>query len=448
MNINPVYISYRIAIKSLFYIISGILLCPVSFAEQLKLDVSLAHPVLLADRTQTTYLKISLTGLMRENAQSRAAVNLALVLDKSGSMSGDKIHQAKQAALKALEWLNNRDIAALITYDSEGQVLVPATKLTNTALFTQAIERLQASGNTALFAGVNLGAKELRKFLQRNQVNRIILLSDGQANVGPSTPQELAQLGRQLGQEGITVTTIGLGLGYNEDLMAQLASYSDGNHAFVEQAADLTAIFQKEFGDVLSAIAQDIQLQIDCAAGIRPLRLLNRPANIQGQQVTAALNSLYSQQEKYWLLELEIPPTQANTQRPIATVKVRYANLTTRTTDQLSSQIAAAFNPSEAIVAKKTNPEVMATAVQQIATQKNEQAVELRDAGKITEAKALLKENAILLEQAAKAYNAPALANQSQRNQADAEKLTETDWNKQRKLMRQEQHKAKTQQSY
>mgnify|MGYP003380095548 CR=1 FL=1 len=79
------------------------------------------------------------------------------------------------------------------------------------------------SGSTPLFAGVSQGAPELRKFLDKNRVNRVILLSDGQANVGPSSPNELGRLGLSLGKEGIAVTTIGLGLGYNEDLMAPVS---------------------------------------------------------------------------------------------------------------------------------------------------------------------------------------------------------------------------------
>lgn len=418
------------------------------WADQAKLAVALGKPVLLAEQKQTTYLKISLTGFTLANAQHRAPVNLALVLDKSGSMSGEKIQQAQAAAIKALDWVNANDIVAVIAYDSGVRVLVPATKVTDKTLLISAINQLRADGNTALFAGVNTGAQEIRKFLQRNQVNRIILLSDGQANVGPSSVSELADLGHTLSKEGLSITTIGLGLGYNEDLMSQLASRSDGNHAFVERATDLTTIFSREFGDVLSVVAQEVMIRIQCAEGIRPIKMLNRDAEIQGQTITASLNQLYSQQEKYLLLEVEIPATAANTKRPVATVGVNYTNMATHTTDHLTSQIEVAFSASPQTVTDKTDKQVMTSAVQQIATQKNEQAVELRDAGKTAEAKILLKENATLLEQAAKDYNAPALADQSQKNQEDAKKLSEEDWNKQRKLMRQEQYKAKTQQSY
>ena len=109
-----------------------------------------------------------------------------------------------------------------------------------------------------MFSGVSKGASEVRKFLDSNRVSRVILLSDGLANLGPSTPSELGQLGHSLSKEGISVTTIGLGLGYNEDLMTQLAGMSDGNHAFVQNYSDLTKIFAAEFNTALTVVANQL----------------------------------------------------------------------------------------------------------------------------------------------------------------------------------------------
>src|SRR5205085_8842601 len=121
----------------------------------------------------------------------------------------------------------------------------------------EAICSIEAGGNTALHGGVSRGAAEIRRHLDDGHyVNRIILLSDGLANVGPSTPEELGRLGTSLMKEGISVTTIGLGLGFNEDLMTRLAQRSDGNTYFVESSADLPRIFAAELGDVLNVVAR------------------------------------------------------------------------------------------------------------------------------------------------------------------------------------------------
>ena len=87
----------------------------------------------------------------------------------------------------------------------------------------------------------------------------------------PDSPAALGDLGASLGKSGISVTTIGLGLGYNEDLMVRLAEKSDGNHAFVENSRDLSRIFEYEFGDILSVVAQDVKIKINCLPGVKPV---------------------------------------------------------------------------------------------------------------------------------------------------------------------------------
>src|SRR6185436_579493 len=136
---------------------------------------------------QTSYVRVGLTGIPI-NDTGRTPVNVAIVLDKSGSMAGEKLRKAKEAAIVSIDRLGPNDIVSVIAYDQTVEVLVPATKVSDRLALHRAIERLSADGNTALFAGVSKGAAEVRKFLDPHRVNRIILLSDGQANIGPSSP--------------------------------------------------------------------------------------------------------------------------------------------------------------------------------------------------------------------------------------------------------------------
>jgi Ca-activated chloride channel family protein len=174
-------------------------------AEQVRLEVSLDKPTMLADKKQAAFVKIGLTGFKLESSQKRTPVNVAIVLDKSGSMQGEKIAKAKEAAIAAIGRLGAEDIASVVAYDSTVQVIVPATKLSDKEAVLQQIRGIEANGSTALFAGVSKGADELRKFFDKNRVNRVILLSDGLANVGPQSPSELAELGASLMKEGIYV---------------------------------------------------------------------------------------------------------------------------------------------------------------------------------------------------------------------------------------------------
>jgi len=415
-------------------------------AAQVALNVGLGTPFLVADKKQAAYLKVGLTGF-ELTARRRVPVNVAIVIDKSGSMSGEKIAKAREAAVMAVGKLDGNDIVSVVAYDSTVTVLVPATKVLDKTSIYAGIERLTAGGSTALFAGVGRGAAEVRKFLDKSRVNRVILLSDGLANVGPSSPAELGALGASLIKEGISVTTIGLGTGYNEDLMTQLAQKSDGSHYFAENATDLARLFKGEFGDVLSVVAQEVAVRIRCAAGIRPVRVLGREADIDGETVLTTLNQLYSSQEKYILLEVEVPATPAGRSREVATVTVSYANMATKTTDQLTSTVAVRFTDDPATVAKAENKEVMVAAVEMVATENNKLAVELRDHGKVEEAKKLLKDNVAYLADNATKYNSKRLDRYSQANHEDAQYLDEANWGEQRKRMRDWQYYNTTQRS-
>ena len=414
-----------------------------SGAKQVAIDVSMAQPVMAAgDKAQTTTLKVGLTGFeLPRDGDGRSPVNVAIVLDKSGSMSGAKLAHAKDAAKMAIKRLGKNDIVSVVTYDNKVQVLVPATKISDRQAMLDAVDQIRVGGNTALFAGVAKGADEVRKFLDRELVNRIILLSDGQANVGPKSPGALGNLGASLAKEGIAVTTIGLGNGYNEDLMFALADKSDGNHTFAESAAQLAAAFDTEFGDILSVAAQEVLVKIECAPGIRPVRALGRDAEISGQEVTVLLNQLYSKQEKYILLEVEVPATKPGKTREIARVAISYANMGTNTTDELTSKVAVRFSDSPEEINAETNREVVIASAMQIATLRNESAMALRDQGKIEEAKNLLLSNATFCEDVSKKWNAEEIGTFGRNNGIDASNLDEDKWGETRKAMRADQYK-------
>ncbi|NVK41719.1 MAG: VWA domain-containing protein [Oceanospirillaceae bacterium] len=418
-------------------------------AQEVTLDLSLATPVMDAEKAQRAFIKIGLDGFERSGSGERTPANVAIVLDKSGSMSGEKIANAREAAIMAIERLDERDIVSVVTYDSRVEVVVPATRLHDPIPIYRAIRGIRAGGNTALFAGVSKGARELRKFLDRNQVNRIILLSDGLANVGPQSPAELGRLGQSLAREGISVTTIGLGLGYNEDLMTQLAGFSDGNHAFVENAEDLARIFQYEFGDVMSVVAQDLSIEIRCLNGVKPLRLLGRDGEVIGDRVRTRLNQLHSEQEKYLVLEVEVPAQPAGSALELAAVQVDYANLATQQPARLDGRVLASFSASQEEIERAIDKPTLEAAVEQVANEYSREAVERRDQGDVEGARQILEKSAALLGAQAEALSSPKLEAQEQEALQDADELSsEEEWNRKRKELRERQYKRATQQTY
>ena len=407
----------------------------------------ISHPLVRLGVGQTAYLKIAVRGTTDPNPEPRAPVNVAIVLDKSGSMNGKKIAEARRAAKLAVDRLHPDDIVSVITYDSVVHVTVPATKAVDKNSIKGAIDQIHSSGQTALFAGVAKGAAELRKFLDRERVNRIILLSDGMANVGPSSPGELAALGASLSKEGIAVTTIGLGLGYNEDLMARLAQASEGNHAFAEGAEDLARIFNLEFGDLFAVTAQDVQLEIDCVPGVRPIRVLGREALISGQKITARLGHLAGLQERFLLVEVELPGFPSGAAHPIASTSVSYrAKGGARGQEQRKVQVGTSSSPKaiEAAVPKT----VMVSVTEMLVAEQNKVAIRLRDEGRKKEAKAVMQRNVELLQKRAKKYKSKRLQKQAPKAARTLIDFEGNDWNRARKRLRKSTYEAEVQQSY
>jgi Ca-activated chloride channel family protein len=221
----------------------------LSAGETLHLNLVPDREILLKGRPQEVVVKIDLNAIADRQKHRRTPLNLAVVLDKSGSMTGAKLEKTKQAALQLVDRLAPNDVFSLVIFSDEARVLVPAQKVEDKEALKEKIEGIEAGGSTALYAGVKTGARQIQEYFSSKRINRVILLSDGLANVGPSSTRDLRRLGSDLAEKGISVTTIGVGDDYNEDLMAGLAEASDANYYYVQDTEKLPEIFAKELGD-------------------------------------------------------------------------------------------------------------------------------------------------------------------------------------------------------
>ncbi|MFP3921977.1 MAG: vWA domain-containing protein [Dichotomicrobium sp.] len=414
-----------------------------------KLDTAFSQSVMTSGETDRVFLRVGLRGIRPPEDIERSPANIALVIDRSGSMQGEKIEDAREAAIMALGRLNPYDTLSVVAFNEAVDVVLPATSAGDLPNMRRAIRHIRAQGRTALYDGVATGIDEALTFLDPYAVNRVILLSDGLANVGPTSPDEIAELGRDAAAEGISITTIGLGLGYNEDLMTRLALNSDGNHAFVEHPDDLVDIFNDEFGDVFSVVGQGAEVEIHFPEGIRPLRALGRPAEIDGRNVSFEMRQIYGGQEKYVLFEVEIDGAAARDTLRAAEVSASYTDMRTKQKTTLEDSVSLSFSDDAERIEASRNKDVLSAATMQIATERSERAVKLRDNGKVEEARKVLQDNAAYLKEKADELAAPQLGALAEEQESDAAAISDgSGWNKQRKQMRSRQHKGKTQQAY
>ena len=149
-----------------------LLAMPARAAEPMTLAAKLAYPVMQSGERQQNYLRIGLNGCEPQRSTNRTPVNVAFVIDRSGSMDGARIAQARAAAIMAIKQLGADDIASLVIFDDKVDVILPAQNLTAPDTFVDEIRRIGVRGTTAIYAGVKAGADEVRKFKDPRRLNR------------------------------------------------------------------------------------------------------------------------------------------------------------------------------------------------------------------------------------------------------------------------------------
>ena len=208
-------------------------------------------------------------------SRQRPALNLALVIDRSGSMAGSKLSYARKAARFLAGELSERDRLAIVTFDSEVKVLVPSQPVRDPLLFISAINTIDAGGCTALFDGWLAGATEVASQLDLQGLNRVLLLSDGQANEGLTDHQQIAAKVEGLTQRGISTSAFGLGSGFDEDLMGAVAGAGDGTLAQIESPQQLADLYASELQGLASTVGRKVSLGIRARHGAELVDVLN-----------------------------------------------------------------------------------------------------------------------------------------------------------------------------
>lgn len=383
-------------------VLAGILtlLCPLAPATSagsrpLVLDVQADAPILKAGEKHTIVARV-LVKPDKTARRKRVPLAVALVLDRSGSMRSDgKMDNAKRGAAEALRMLDERDVAAVVAYDDKASVVLPTRSVGSPAPFRKAIDALRPGGSTALHDGVQTGAKQLRSYVDEGFAPRVILLSDGLANVGPSTTEELAALGRTLAGQGITITTIGLGLDYNEDTMTALAAESGGNAYFARDAGMLPGIFARDMEDAVTLTAQRVRVVVECGESARPVRVIGREGSVRGRTVEVPIHNLYGA-EKYALIEMEVPPQkEGEVPLKLAQIRLEYTDAATGKEAVDEAPLSVTFSRDGDAIAKARRGDIVAQTELARNAEAREEAVRLADAGRTQEAVKLLNERAL-----------------------------------------------------
>jgi Ca-activated chloride channel homolog len=258
---------------------------------------------------------------------------LSLVLDRSGSMGGDRLDAAKAASVSAVERLHPDDVVSVIAFDDQVNVVAPPAPRVRQFQLVQQLSDLDSGGSTNLSGGWLRGRQHMEQAhgmlgSLEGSSRRIVLLTDGHANAGIVDPSTLVELARTARAMGITTTTIGVGEGYDDDLLRAMADAGGGNSWYVERPDQAQDVLAEEMGNLLSVSAQGLSVTLTLEDSVAMFATHSSwPATSVGNTFTFDLGDLYASEPKPVLVELFVPADRldalATSGAPIATLVVQ-----------------------------------------------------------------------------------------------------------------------------
>ena len=251
------------------------------------------------------------------NITGNTPINISLVLDRSGSMSGAKLKYVKKAAYFVIDQLYQDDILSIITYDDQIQIVSPADFARKKKALKKVVDEIFVDGATNLSGGLLEGAGQVKVKFRDGYVNRVLLLSDGLANRGITDPKRLKDTVQLINRwENITLSTFGIGTDFDEDLMEDLSLYGGGNYYYVEEAERIPLIFMEELMGLQTIVAQNVQAVVEFPSEYLSLESVDGyPFYQEGNKAVVLFNDAFAEEEKVALLKFKVkrPPFRSLT---------------------------------------------------------------------------------------------------------------------------------------
>lgn len=328
--------------------------------DQIVLSSKLSQSKLLQNSNTELILEISIEPPVHHNVvKARSPVDIVVVLDRSSSMNGDqKFTLAKNAILSLMNRLTTDDRISFITFSHDGKVEIPMTYANESCHdnLKTILKNLHPGGATNMGRGLQLAHEQIRRPLAGHS-SRVILLSDGEANTGIRDPMGLQNLVKNLTRSDAVVSTIGMGLGFNENLMSTLADHGMGNFNYLEHLAGLDGLFEKDLNDARVQYTNYSQLNFDLANGIKIVNAGGYPIeqHMKSNEVSIPLGQLLYNRKKSLMIAFNVPTHLAGT------VEVGQFELNYKNPEGIQKNLKSNSPLSIAIVEPERRQEVIAS---------------------------------------------------------------------------------------
>jgi Ca-activated chloride channel homolog len=291
------------------------------------IDTKLVQDKTLKGSEGKVAVALTLTGanLPPENVAEVQPIDLVVVLDRSGSMEGQKLNDARTAVIRLMERLTPRDRLAVITYSDEVQIvssLVPMNT-TNLENLTQTVRRIYAGGSTNLGGGLEPGIAMLLHADGPQRQRKVILISDGLANRGVIAPGALGAMAANGTEHNVAVSTVGVGYDFNEVLMTTIADHGSGNYYFLEDPQSFAKVFEKEFETTRNIVAGNLEIRVPLHDGVQLIHAGGYPITKEGNVAVVHPGELLAGQQRNLFLTYHVPADKEGN-FSLGTIDVQY----------------------------------------------------------------------------------------------------------------------------
>ena len=376
--------------RTLFTLLTAILaVFPMDANDKnIRVTARVNTPV-ISVRGGTIYVQVTIS-TPRIHIPKRSPMNLTVVLDRSGSMGEErKMEYARVALHKLIDQLQRDDMFSLVIYDDAIDVVQRPTRATDKRRLHSLVDEIHPRGATNLGGGLEEGLRLAAHSMRRELTNRVIILSDGLANRGTTDPRQLNQIVRRYRRESVSVTSMGVGLDYNENLMVGLAESGGGNYYFIESPSTLASIMHQELDAASSIACRNAVLEFQIGKGVEIKDIIGYEWTKTGHGGTISLGDLYQEEEREITLELVAPSGQDD-------IRVFGGNVSFEGTE-VQRQDAEAFamvsyTNDEAAIERRRDLKVQSKTDVAVSTRSVEQALEALDDGNEAEAAVKLEE--------------------------------------------------------
>ena len=349
----------------------------------MKATYALSQPTVVVGESTKVSLVIRFGADGKKEDVARRKLNLSLVLDRSGSMGGTPLRQAIKAAQELVGEMTDNDLLSVVIYDDDVETIVPHGKAKDKKAIQQRIGQVRAGGCTNLAGGWLEGIKHVKQHAKPDEVNRVLLLTDGQANMGITDPAVLKKTSGEKAREGVVTTTLGFGSGFNEDLLIGMAREAEGNFYFIKSPEDVEQVFKIELEGLSSVVGQNVVAHVRPSDIVEHGWVLNKyRTEEKGDELRVTLGDVYAVEEKVLALEIEVKAPKAGDIK-LATVSFSYQAVVDGSIKDLTGEfvVTAKAGTAEEAAGATQDLKVVGEARRLETAKAKDEAVELADKG-------------------------------------------------------------------